>query len=151
MKATKRGGGEGKRERKEGTPMDFFPYREFTPCRCLPLHPLSGSVHDVLRARVTPDEGSKKIQPPICRVGGLFNCDIQYLFAIHLFFFFFFSSGFTFCWPFRRCYFVVFYFCLSVIFEASTWLIRARCSLIFRRFLFVLFSLFFFLNMVAQE
>lgn len=67
--------------------MDFFPYREFTPCRCLPLHPLSGSVHDVLRARVTPDEGSKKIQPPICRVGGLFNCDIQYLFAIHLFFF----------------------------------------------------------------
>lgn len=74
--------------------MDFFPYREFTPCRCLPLHPLSGSVHDVLRARVTPDEGSKKIQPPICRVGGLFNCDIQYLFAIHLFFFLLFFQRF---------------------------------------------------------
>lgn len=116
MKATKRNrerGREGKRERERKGPLwIFFRTASSPPCRCLPLHPLSGSVHDVLRARATPDEGSKKIQPPICRVGGLFNCDIQYLFAIHLFFFFFFSSGFTFCWPFRRCYFVIFYFCL---------------------------------------
>lgn len=68
--------------------MDFFRTASSPPCRCLPRHPLSGSVHDVLRARATPGEGpKKKIQPSICRVGGLFNCDIQYLFAIHLIFF----------------------------------------------------------------
>lgn len=111
--------------------MDFFRTASSPPCRCLPRHPLSGSVHDVLRARATPGEGpKKKIQPPICRVGGLFNCDIQYLFAIHLIF----SSGFVFRQSVPVCRIVAFHFCLSVIFEASSWLIRVRRSLIFRRF-----------------
>lgn len=53
------------RERKPRGPLwIFFPYREFTPCRCLPLHPLSASAHDVLRATQQPlTEVLKKFNP----------------------------------------------------------------------------------------
>lgn len=47
-----------------GTPMDFFRTASSPPCRCLPRHPLSRSVHDVLRARATPGEGPKKNSTP---------------------------------------------------------------------------------------
>lgn len=151
MKATKRNrerGREGKRERERKGPLwIFFRTASSPPCRCLPLHPLSGSVHDVLRARATPDEGSKKIQPPICRVGGLFNCDIQYLFAIHLFFFLFFFQRFHLLLAFPSLLLRDLLFLSSLWFsKASSWLIRARCSLIFRGFssFFSLSFLFFF-------
>lgn len=52
------------REKRQEPLWIFFPYREFTPCRSSPRHPLSGSVHDVLRVRATPGEGSKKNSTP---------------------------------------------------------------------------------------
>lgn len=146
MKATKRNrerGREGKRERERKGPLwIFFRTASSPPCRCLPLHPLSGSVHDVLRARATPDEGSKKIQPPICRVGGLFNCDIQYLFAIHLFFFPVVSpsvglSVVVTSWSFISVF--------SVIFEGVELAHKGSLLVNLSRFLLVLLSLFSFL------
>lgn len=107
----------------------FFPYRE--SIRSSP-HP---SARNVLRAATTPGGGPKKIQPPICKVGGLFNCDIQFLLAIHLF-----------PLPFSAQFFSLFLsFVLSslsfAVFKASRWFIRAARSLIFRD---VFFSSFFF-------
>lgn len=72
------------RDERRGTPMDFFSVPREHP---LSPHPFSG--RDVLRAAATLDgepKVGKKIQPPICKVGGLFNCDIQFLLVIHLFF-----------------------------------------------------------------
>lgn len=61
----------------------FFPHRENTRFSRAPLSPFVPLTReprrDVLRAATTPASGpAKKIQPPICEVGGLFNCDIQF-------------------------------------------------------------------------
>lgn len=79
------------RERRtEGPLWIFFPYREITrstpfalPC---PRSPPSSAktARNVLRAAGTPDDGSEKIQPPICKFASLFNCDIEFLLVIHL-------------------------------------------------------------------
>lgn len=111
--------------------MDFFRTASSPPCRCLPRHPLSGSVHDVLRARATPGEGPKKKFNP--QFVGLAACLIAISSTFSRFILFF-SSGFVFRQSVPVCRIVAFHFCLSVIFEASSWLIRVRRSLIFRRF-----------------
>jgi len=100
----------------------FFPYREST--RSSP-HP---SARNVLRAATTPGGGPKKIQPPICKVGGLFNCDIQFLLAIHLF-----PLSFSAQFLSLSLFLTSLLSSLSfAVFKASRWFIRAACSLIFR-------------------
>lgn len=78
----------GAREMNRGTPMDFFSVPREHPLCPAPL------ARNVLRAAATTGSGPKKIQLPICKVGGLFNCDIQFLLAIHLFFSSFSHSSF---------------------------------------------------------
>lgn len=88
-----------------------------------------GPRRDVLRAAATPggSGSAKKIQPPICEVGGLFNCDIQFLPRDPSFFSFFFPLVCAPSAPFGT----VPRLSLAV-FEASRWFIRAARSLIFR-------------------